>query len=121
MVNITDKPFRPIYTSHEFESLTEESFQAPVVVFKHSLTCHLSLSAIKKLSKTPSTLTDRINLIPVQTARPLSNEVEEKTGVRHESPQLLVLVNGEVVWNTSHHGVTVENLEQGLTQMQQTT
>ena len=52
--------------------------------------------------------------IEIQNAREVSNAVAEKTGVRHESPQALLLRDGEVVWNASHGAITVESLAGAL-------
>jgi bacillithiol system protein YtxJ len=52
--------------------------------------------------------------IVVQEARSLSELVARETGIRHESPQIILFRNGEAVWNTSHHGITVESLRKAL-------
>src|SRR5260370_40958592 len=36
----------------------------------------------------------------------ISRKLEERTGIRHESPQLLVLRSGRVVWSASHFAIT---------------
>ena len=45
-------------------------------------------------------------LVEVQRARALSMEIECRLGVMHESPQVIVLRNGQVVWNASHFRIT---------------
>ena len=52
--------------------------------------------------------------IVVQEARSLSDLVARETGIRHESPQVILFRNGEAVWNTSHHGITAESLREAL-------
>jgi bacillithiol system protein YtxJ len=52
--------------------------------------------------------------IVVQEARPLSDLVARETGIRHESPQVILFRNGKAVWNASHHGITAENLREAL-------
>ncbi len=52
--------------------------------------------------------------IVVQEARPLSDLVARETGIRHESPQVILFRNGEAVWNTSHHGISVASLRKAL-------
>ena len=53
-------------------------------------------------------------MIVVQTARNVSREVEARTGVRHESPQAIVLRNGAAVWNASHFDITAEAVTEAL-------
>ena len=80
--------------------LLRDSENRPIVVFKHSNTCGISSAAYREMEKL-----DDVNLLEVQSARELSNEVESITGVEHESPQVIVLKNGKAVWNASHYGV----------------
>jgi bacillithiol system protein YtxJ len=47
-----------------------------------------------------------VRLVEVQSARDVSREIADRTGVRHESPQVIVLRNGKAVWNASHFDVT---------------
>jgi bacillithiol system protein YtxJ len=48
--------------------------------------------------------------IVVQEARSVSEAVAKKTGVRHESPQVLLIRDGQCVWNTSHRQITADTL-----------
>ena len=41
----------------------------------------------------------------VQDARDVSNRVAEQYSIRHESPQVLYIKDGMVVWNTSHWNI----------------
>ena len=77
-----------------------DSNDHPVVLFKHSNTCGISSAAYREMEKL-----DNVNLLEVQSARELSNEIESITGVEHESPQVIVLKDGKAVWNASHYGV----------------
>jgi len=45
---------------------------------------------------------DEVNLVEIQSARAVSDEIEQKLGVPHESPQVIVLRGGKAVWNASH-------------------
>jgi bacillithiol system protein YtxJ len=55
-----------------------------------------------------------VALVVVQKARDLSREVETRTGVRHESPQALILRDGAVVWSASHWNVTADAVARAL-------
>jgi bacillithiol system protein YtxJ len=87
-----------------FEDLVQRSIQKPVVIFKHSLTCPISASAFEQMSRYKGD----VALVEVQRARSLSNEIEQRLGVRHESPQIIVLRNGQVVWDASHFKITAD-------------
>jgi bacillithiol system protein YtxJ len=49
--------------------------------------------------------------VVVQEARDVSQAVASKTGVRHESPQVLLIRDGQCVWNTAHRNITMETLK----------
>ncbi len=94
--------FVKIADSKTFEELTDLSKDRPVVIFKHSLTCPISASAYDQMAE----FEGEVALIEVQRARELSTEIENRLGVAHESPQVIVLRNGQVVWNASHFRIT---------------
>jgi len=50
----------------------------------------------------------------LQHARALSSAIAEATGVRHQSPQAILLRDGEAVWDTSHGRITEEALGEAL-------
>jgi bacillithiol system protein YtxJ len=94
--------FVKITDSQAFEEMASRSRERPVVIFKHSLTCPISASAYEQMAA----FAGEVALIEVQRARELSTEIEDRLGVAHESPQVIVLRNGQVVWNASHFKIT---------------
>ena len=102
--------FTEINSTAELENLFEQSNEKPVVLFKHSLTCPISAGVYQEISNADAD----INLIVVQHARSVSNAVAEKTGIRHESPQAIILKNGKPVYHASHYDVTAKDVEKML-------
>lgn len=102
----------------EIDSLIEKSYETPVMIFKHSLVCPISSAAygefVRYLAERPADDPVVHALIEIQNARPVSNAVAERTGVRHESPQALVLRQGQVVWHRSHGALRVAALAQAV-------
>lgn len=105
--------FKPV-AAGELDELFARSNDEPVLLFKHSNTCPISAAAYEQMERVSA----EVSLIVVQRERELSREVESRTGVRHESPQALVLRRGEVVWSASHFDVTAEAVEAALRQHQ---
>lgn len=101
---------KEITTSDELEALFDKSATDPVLFFKHSVTCPISLDVYSSIEG----VTGEINLIVVQRSRPISMEIAERTGVRHESPQALVIHGGKVVYHASHYDITAEALNAKL-------
>ena len=99
--------FHEINTFEELETLFQQSFNAPVVLFKHSVTCPISMNVHADISEADA----EINLIIVQKARNISTEIAQKTGIRHESPQAIVLKNGKAIYHASHYDITAEDIQ----------
>jgi bacillithiol system protein YtxJ len=81
-----------------------------VVILKHSNTCGVSRRAYGEISS----FEGPVGLITVQEARDVSNELTRRTGVPHETPQLLILRNGEVVFSASHFQVKAATVEEEI-------
>ena len=99
---------RRVRDEDELEGLLAE----PVaVLYKHSPLCGLSAIAAGEvrsfIDDSPGT---PVYLLDVIRQRGLAREVERRLGIRHESPQAIVLRQGDPVWNASHRGVTAEAL-----------
>jgi|SRR5688572_4247855 len=81
------------------------------LVFKHSTRCPISAGAFEEYSRWseahPEIATAWIDVIQ---ERPLSQEVAVRTGIRHESPQAILLAHGEHRWNASHGAITRASL-----------
>jgi bacillithiol system protein YtxJ len=100
--------FEPLSSEHDLDRALADSHIAPVIVFKHSQTCGASWFAESSLAEGPWPVP--VRRLVVQRQRALSARLAERLGVRHESPQALVLVDGRVAWHTSHAGVTRERV-----------
>jgi len=87
------------------ENLLTDSSRKPVIVFKHSNACSISARAYREMEKL-----DEVNILEVQTAREVSRELANLTGVRHETPQVIILRDGKAVWNASHFDVKADDV-----------
>ena len=98
------------------EAAIAESRERPVLIFKHSRTCGISCEAFDALhthiAEMPADAS--YNVITVQSHRRLSDEAEARLGVRHETPQVILLRDGVPVWNASHFRITPEALKRVL-------
>lgn len=91
--------------------------EQPLLLFKHSTRCPISKAAYRELE---SYLNDAPNekitygLIYVVEDREVSNKAEDKLGVRHESPQAILIKDGQAVWHMSHSRITAETIKGNL-------
>ena len=99
-----------IGSAKELDSIFTESFNRPLIVFKHSRSCGISAHILEQLTHG---VDHEINVIVVQSHRDLSNLVEERTGHRHHYPQIFVLADGQAIYHATHYGIdsTAVNLK----------
>jgi len=109
-----DTQFTDVADGAALEQLFARSHEQPVILFKHSDTCPISAMAYQRMKQVASD----VSLVVVQRSRELSRQVEARTGVRHESPQVLVLRRGQSVWAASHFDITAEAVEQAVKEHQ---
>jgi bacillithiol system protein YtxJ len=101
------------------EAAIAESQERPVLLFKHSRYCGVSCEALDELQ---SHIENRdsggvaYKMITVQTHRPVSDAAAQRLGVRHETPQAILLRDGRAVWNASHFRITASQLDRVLSQ-----
>jgi len=99
-------------TLGKLEAAIEESRVRPVLLFKHSTSCGISSGVFRDVS----TVDADINLVIVQTDRDISNEIERRTGIKHESPQAIVLKDGEAVYHASHYDITIDDINDHISE-----
>jgi len=107
---------REISSEQEWETAKQASADKPMLVLKHSTACPISAGAysrvqeyLKKNDQAPETF-----MVKVIESRPISNKVAEDLSVQHQSPQIILLKNGEAIWKASHHGIHAEAIEGAL-------
>jgi bacillithiol system protein YtxJ len=100
----------------EFNQALQESFERPVLLFKHSLTCPISRRAFYELQAYLHNADANISyrLIKIQNAYQVSNEVASRLQLDHESPQAILVRNGREIWNASHSDITASSLEEAI-------
>ncbi|MBS1792597.1 MAG: bacillithiol system redox-active protein YtxJ [Acidobacteria bacterium] len=99
--------FIEIETLEDLERIFEKSKHQSVVLFKHSVTCPISTGVYYEMNAVDGD----VNLVVVQAARAISNEIAAKTGIRHESPQAIVLKGGRAVFHASHYDITANDIK----------
>jgi len=105
-----DNHFVRVINTESFEELMSQSKERAVVVFKHSTTCPISAAAYQEMAQ----FDGEVALVEVQSARELSSEIENRTGLAHESPQVIILRNSKVVWSASHGKVKADAVAEAV-------
>jgi bacillithiol system protein YtxJ len=102
-----------IESEEQFKHALDESYKVNVVLYKHSPTCGISAAALERLeSGFSEQLGNQIDLyyIDVLQSRTLSRHIADVMGVRHQSPQMLLIKDGKVIFHNSHYDVGWERI-----------
>ncbi|MEM8487673.1 MAG: bacillithiol system redox-active protein YtxJ [Bacteroidota bacterium] len=102
--------FRPLSTAMELEEAFTASMEKPVILFKHSATCPVSAMARRRIKQLQEAGDPPVYEVVVQSARSLSQKLAQDLGIRHESPQVILLHKQSPVYDTSHHLINVEDI-----------
>lgn len=94
----------------QLDSILEESKSKTVLIFKHSTRCSISSMAKARLDK--GTTPDNVPCyyLDLIRYRPISNKVAEVFSVHHESPQVLLIKNGECFYEETHNGIRLDDI-----------
>jgi bacillithiol system protein YtxJ len=94
----------------------EQLFSADeAILFKHNTTCPISAMAHEQMEDFERRHPDApVNIIDIHAARALSDSIEERTGITHESPQVILLRQGKPVFHESRMEIRADDLEQHL-------
>jgi len=105
-----------VQTSEELDAV----FAAPIaMLYKHSTRCSTSSYALSHIRRFAAAQPDLpVFLVDVHAGRAASNEMAERTGIPHQSPQAFILRAGKVVWTGSHSDVTKPILEEALARVE---
>lgn len=97
-------------------SQLDDVFRLPlVVIFKHSGRCPISRDVRAEIERFIEEVPDiPVYLVDVIHNAAISREIAQRTGIRHESPQGIVLQKGTVLWHASHYEVTKAALRDHL-------
>jgi bacillithiol system protein YtxJ len=99
----------------QLAEIKEESENHPVLIFKHSTTCSISAMALSRMERNWS---DQLGVKPyyldLLANRAISNKIVSEFGIDHESPQVLLIRNGECVYDASHMSISFAGLQQAV-------
>jgi bacillithiol system protein YtxJ len=105
----------PLQNLESLDAAIAESEERPVLLFKHSRYCGVSCEALDELQlhiDGRARANVAYKMITVQTHRPVSDAAAQRLGIRHETPQAILLRNGKPVWSASHFRITADQLDQ---------
>lgn len=107
-------------SEQEIERLATLSHERPVLIFKHSTACPTSSRSYRLyrdyVDSAPPDADILFAEVYVIENRSVSNGIAERFGVRHQTPQALLISNGESAWHASHWEITEEAMDEARAQ-----
>ena len=114
---IVEIPWHPLERSEQLDIIEKESEKKPVVIFKHSTRCGISrmvLSSFERNYDLPDDKKVKLYFLDLLANRELSTEIANSFGVRHESPQIIIIKNRKVVHHASHQAIEPESITENI-------
>ena len=102
-----------LITESQLEQIHEESKTKSILIFKHSRRCSISQVALDRLErkwKAEETSHIKPYFLDLLSFRETSAKVARQFEVDHESPQVLIIENGESIYDRSHFDIDYNNI-----------
>ena len=105
-----------LQSDEDFDGIVQRSHDSGlpgVAIFKHSTRCGVSRFVKKGFEKgfNPDQSSMPVYYLDLLQHRPISDRITKEFGIRHESPQLLVIKNGECIYHASHYQIDATELQ----------
>jgi len=104
--------WKPLEQVDALDAITEHSFAKPQVLFKHSTRCSISTMAMNRLLRLEDAFYQQADFyyLDLIAHRDVSAAIAERYHVHHESPQVIILKQGDATYDASHMEITVSEL-----------
>jgi bacillithiol system protein YtxJ len=96
----------PLESASQIHHILRDSASRPAIIYKHSTRCGVSGVALGRLERASHLFAAAdCYFLDLIHFRHISNLVAETFSVEHESPQLIVIIDGKMVEHVSHYGI----------------
>lgn len=104
--------WKKIESEEDLEKAIENSYHQKIGIFKHSTSCFISKTVLKNFEKEIENIDQKVELyyLDLLSHRPISNKIAEILEIRHESPQFIVIENGQAINNASHQDISLSQI-----------
>jgi len=110
-----DLRWHALTSVEQLKGIGEESNQKPVLIFKHSTRCSTSAMVLHRLERNwnRQEMHDvKAYFLDLLSYREVSHQVAALFQVEHESPQVIIILKGQPVYNRSHLGINYSDLKE---------
>jgi bacillithiol system protein YtxJ len=105
----------PLQSETQLEEIRERSTRRAQLIFKHSTRCPTSSLVKNRLERAQQPDSIDFYYLDLLGYRPISNKIVEDFFVEHESPQVLLIRDGQCIYDESHTGITMDDIVEQIT------
>jgi bacillithiol system protein YtxJ len=104
----------PLTSLDQLLQIKEQSKTIPVIIFKHSTRCVISRMVLREFESSfaEHQLSVSLYILDLLTYRDISNEIGSEFDVFHQSPQLIIIKNGEAIYHASHNDINSKSIKE---------
>jgi bacillithiol system protein YtxJ len=106
----------PLHHAEQLDEIKRVSAIRPQIIFKHSTRCSISSLALRRFEQHISPADADFHFLDLIAHRDISAEVARVFDVWHESPQILMISEGECTYDESHLAIDAEEINQMISQ-----
>jgi bacillithiol system protein YtxJ len=104
----------PLNEAAQLDLITQHSHNKPQLLFKHSTRCSISVTVKSRLDAVTTNELIDCHYLDLLEYRSISNKISTDFNVFHESPQVLLIKNGECIYDESHLAIQWDEIEEQL-------
>jgi bacillithiol system protein YtxJ len=107
-------PWRHLESNEMLESLFQTPSTIPFILFKHSTRCGISSFVLSKFEREWNLDEEKCHLyyLDLLQFREISALIESLSGVLHQSPQLILVHSGNIIYHDSHNNIEASVIHQ---------
>ena len=110
-------PWTDVTSVEDFHNVVSTEEEKVKLFFKHSTRCSISIMVLSSFEGSWNQDVE-VNLyfVDLLKHRDVSNEIAKTFNVVHQSPQLIVVKGGEVIYSASHSSINTREIEKAIRQ-----
>jgi bacillithiol system protein YtxJ len=107
----------------QLSTIDLQSNAHPILIFKHSTRCSISAAALNRLErKWDDSKVGRAEMFILDLIAywSVSSEIAARYNIAHQSPQVLIILNGKCVYDNSHLGISFDEIAEIISEVSPT-
>ncbi len=108
--------WKTLDSEKQLKEIIKGSYDRPAMIFKHSTTCGISAGAKHRLEADWDIDPEKMDFyyLDLLSYRSISNLIAQELNVIHQSPQVILIKDGKATFDTSHHAINPQAVNNAL-------